>query len=399
MKSAAVREATASAKLKAKKGNLVYGCGFGRTGSLFTRILRETGQKQFNNPRQIQYFNSRNIRHIAAGFGFSVLASERKLYGGGVDIFSNDLDNSNYWNEGICLNANVKDEQFGTIIGVAAGRRHFLVASKEAVYAFGDNAHGQCGQDPENAPFVRLENKPLQKIMIPSDSEIAQIHCTLDTSFIVLDSGEVFSFGLGTDGQLGRGKCNCDWHCLPVEGDLKGMKVASLKGSTDTLMAVSKSGELFMWGQNEYEQMFPFVRDIQNNFPREIRLCAEKITLADSTATSCIALSSNNQVYVWGFGILGMGPNVTSLRRPALLESILFSCGPNDPGNIKKIFAGNSSMFALSKMDNLFSWGLNKFSHLGLSHDKDQYFPFQVDVLKKPLDVSVAPDHVLFLMS
>lgn len=399
MKWVAVREASTVAKLKAKPSSFVYGCGFGKTGSLFTRVLRETGQKGFRNPRQIQYFNSRNIRHIAAGFGFSVLASDRKLYGGGVDIFSNDLDNNNYWSEGICLNANVTDEQFGTIIDIAAGRRHFLVASKKAVYAFGDNAHGQCGQNPENVAFVRLESKPFQKITIPSDSEVAQIHCTLDTSFIVMDSGEVFSFGLGVDGQLGRGKCNCDWRCLPVGGDLDGIKVATLKGSTDTLMAVTESGELFMWGQNEYEQMYPFVKDIQSSFPREIRLSVKKITLADSTATSCIALSSSDQVYVWGFGILGMGPNVTSLRRPALLENTLFSSGPNDSGKVKKVFAGNSSMFAVSRTDNLFSWGLNRFSHLGLSHDKDQHFPFQVDVLKRPLDVSVAPDHVLFLMS
>uniref|UniRef100_A0A1I8EES2 Uncharacterized protein n=2 Tax=Wuchereria bancrofti TaxID=6293 RepID=A0A1I8EES2_WUCBA len=398
MKSATIQEAITVARLKAKKSNLVYGCGFGKTGSLFTKVLRETGLNGFKKPRQILYFNSRNIRHVAAGLGFSVLASEQKLYGGGVDIFSNDLNNRNYWNEGICLNSNAKKEQFGTIISVAAGRRHFLVASKKAVYAFGDNAHGQCGQDPENVPFVRLENKPFQKIMIPSDSKIAQIHCTLDTSFIILDSGEIFSFGLGTDGQLGRGVCNYDWRCLPIEGDLKGMKVAALKGSTDTLMAVTESGELFMWGQNEYEQMYPFVKDIQSGFPCEIRLSMEKIIAADSTATSCIALSSNNQVYVWGFGILGMGPNVTSLRRPALLENNLFSGGPNDSGKVKKVFAGNSSMFAISKMDNLFSWGLNRFSHLGLSHDKDQYFPFQVDVLKKPLDVSIAPDHVLFLM-
>uniref|UniRef100_A0AAF5PND7 Uncharacterized protein n=1 Tax=Wuchereria bancrofti TaxID=6293 RepID=A0AAF5PND7_WUCBA len=239
MKSATIQEAITVARLKAKKSNLVYGCGFGKTGSLFTKVLRETGLNGFKKPRQILYFNS---------------------------------------------------QQFGTIISVAAGRRHFLVASKKAVYAFGDNAHGQCGQDPENVPFVRLENKPFQKIMIPSDSKIAQIHCTLDTSFIILDSGEIFSFGLGTDGQLGRGVCNYDWRCLPIEGDLKGMKVAALKGSTDTLMAVTESGELFMWGQNEYEQMYPFVKDIQSGFPCEIRLSMEKIIAADSTATSCIAL-------------------------------------------------------------------------------------------------------------
>lgn len=395
---AAARGAAAALKSKARRTSVVYGCGFGKTGSLFTKAFRETEQKGFKKPRQILYFNSRDIRHIAAGFGFSILASKRKLYGGGVDIFSNELENVNYWSKGICLNADVKEKQFGSIIGIAAGRRHFLVASREAVYAFGDNAHGQCAQNPENIPFVRLENKPYRKIEVPSDSKVAKVHCALDTSFIVMESGEIFSFGLGTDGQLGRGVCSCDWHCLPVEGDLKEVKVTSLKGSTDTLMALSDHGELFMWGQNEYDQMHPFVEQIQNGYPREIRLSFKKTAAADSTATSCIALSQDGDVYVWGFGTIGMGPNITTLRRPAPLENVLFSGGPNDSGKVKKIFAGNTSMFAISELDNLFSWGFNRFCHLGLSHDKDQLFPFQIDVLRKPVDVSVAPDHTLFLM-
>ncbi|VDN01596.1 unnamed protein product [Thelazia callipaeda] len=398
MKSAAVREGMALIRRKAKRSNFIYGCGFGKTGSLFTKILRETELKVFKKPQQILYFNSRNIVHVAAGFGFSVLASKHKLYGGGVDIFSNSLENSEYWSRGICLNGNNKEKQFGRIKGVAAGRRHFLIASESGVYAFGDNAHGQCGQDPKEMPFVRLENKPFQPIPIPSDSKVAQVHCALDTSFIILESGQVFSFGLGTDGQLGRGICNCDWHCLPVEGDLKHVEVETVKGSTDTLMAVTRNGNLFMWGQNEYEQMYPFTKEIQSGYPREIRLSVKKIVAADSTATSCMALSGNGEIYVWGYGILGMGPSITSLRRPALLEHNLFSGGPGDSGKVKKIYAGNTSMFAISNMDNLFSWGFNRFCHLGLSHDKDQYFPFQISILKQPSNVSVAPDHTLFLM-
>lgn len=378
--------------------DFVYGSGYGRTGSLFTKSLREGKAHSFWKPHQILYFNSRSIRQIAAGFGFSVFASHKKLYGGGVDIFSNEAKNASYWSKGLCLNPSDIDDTLNGITGLSAGRRHFLVATKNAVYAFGDNSHGQCGQNPETKPFVRLDEKPYQKILVPSESHIAQVHCTLDTSFVVTESGEVFSFGLGTDGQLGRGVCASDWHCQRVEGDLNQVGIRSLRGSSDTLMAVSKVGQLFMWGQNEYGQMNPFVDSLQSGFAREIRLPLKSLLVADSTATSCVALNEQGCVFVWGFGILGMGPDVTWLKRPAQLHANLFSGGPGDAGEVKQIFAGNTSMFAISKAENLFSWGINRFAHLGLSHDKDQYFPYQVSVMKKPIAVSVAPDHALFIM-
>ena len=40
-----------------------------------------------------------------------------------------------------------------------------------------------------------------------------------------------------------------------MEGELKGEEIARISGTTDTLVAVSKSGELFIWGQNEYGQL------------------------------------------------------------------------------------------------------------------------------------------------
>lgn len=352
----------------------VYGSGLVDTGSMISnsKLKSSTSLLEFRKPTHILYFMSKDIQKVAAGFGFSVFAGKNKVYGGGVDIFSNDVHPVESWRN---------------------------VATKSRVYAFGDNAHGQCGFDPETRPFLKPEEGSKCIVKVPSKAPVKQVHCTLDTSFILLESGELFSFGLGTDGQLGRNVPLRDWHCLPVEGDFKGSLVSSIKGSTDTLCAVTTSGNLFMWGQNEYEQMSPFSTQIQVSYPVEIRLSLGKILAADTTATSCVILNSKGEVFVWGFGVIGQGPDVHSLKRPVQLHPNLFSGGFGDDGEIQKIFAGNTSMFALSRKGNLFAWGINRFSHLGLGSDKDQYFPFQLFLPGSLSDLSVAPDHTLFLVN
>ncbi|VDK65005.1 unnamed protein product [Anisakis simplex] len=397
----------------------VYGCGLVASGSLMNgsavKNAFNSEAMELKKPTHITYCNSKAITAIASGFGFSVFASRTRLYGGGVNIFSNELKSDGFWSRGRRLMFNVSDQEASDtngsdsgvdsdparekIIDIAAGRRHFLVATNKRLYAFGDNAHGQCGQNPEKTQFLLPNNpKSAGRIELPSDSRLKQVHCTLDSSFVLMESGEIFSFGLGTDGQLGRRVQPFDWHCKRVEGDLEGVKIVSLKGSTDTLMAVSERGELFMWGQNEYSQMKPFSAEMQEGFSRHIRLKISPIAYADSTATSCVALTKDGQVYVWGYGVLGQGPNISSTTRPTLLEANLFSGGPGDAGLVRRVFAGNTSMFAISEEDNLFAWGVNRFSHLGLGHSNNQYFPYQVVLSKRPVSVSAAPDHTLFLL-
>lgn len=68
----------------------------------------------------------------------------------------------------------------------------------------------------------------------------------MDSSFVLLENGEIYSFGLGTDGQLGNGFKEICFTPTLVEGDLKGEKIVKISGSTDTLLAVSSSGNFLL---------------------------------------------------------------------------------------------------------------------------------------------------------
>jgi len=67
-------------------------------------------------------------------------------------------------------------EDAGNIVSISAGRLHSLVATTKGVYAFGDNAHGQCGQDPEKQPSVAHNRYgKIAQVEIPSDSPVKRV--------------------------------------------------------------------------------------------------------------------------------------------------------------------------------------------------------------------------------
>lgn len=171
----------------------------------------------------------------------------------------------------------------------------------------------------------------LQKVLIPEDVPVKQVHCLLDTSFILLENGSLYSFGLGTDGQLGTGLAN--FNPIPTKLSLPPMKL--IGGSTDTAMAVSEEGQLFIWGQNEYGQLGELIGEPQISLPIPCPFVFDApVRSAHSTATSCIVSTMAGSVFTWGSMVLGQGPVVTKTDRPMKLSSNFFATGKGDSGRV-----------------------------------------------------------------
>ncbi|VDN31875.1 unnamed protein product [Cylicostephanus goldi] len=67
----------------------VYGCGLSASGALaIPRLVvndKIVTAKEAHKPLRISHFNLKGIRHVAAGFGFSLFASRDRLYGSGLN--------------------------------------------------------------------------------------------------------------------------------------------------------------------------------------------------------------------------------------------------------------------------------------------------------------------------
>lgn len=403
-KSSATRFLSNSAQKSRKKVDCaVYGCGLSASGALAVPKLVQNSDDVTANeakyPKRITYFNTKTIKSVTSGFGFSLFSSDNKLYGAGINnrfqIGGQLTDSTKY--QDYYISAKRINIPADEIFETSSGRAHSLIRTNVGVFAIGDNNFGQCGRDPtvlENV--VGSEESPLIPLEIPTSNPIISIHCSMDTSFIIDSAGQVFSFGLNEDGQCGNEKYGIQWTPAPVKGDSAGVRIQTVRGSTDTLTALSDKGDIFVWGQTEYGQAVGATDEIQLNKSRHVGLPSSigLIKSIDTTQSSVIAQNERGEVFVWGVGVLGMGPDADRLKTPTQMDQPLF-----DGKKVSSVSAGNSCMSAINESGRLFVWGENRYSSLGLGHSNRQLFPYQLFLPGDVRHVALGPDHSLFLVN
>lgn len=106
--------------------------------------------------------------------------------------------------------------------------------------------------------------------------------------------------------------------------------------------------------------------------------------------------TDSGKVFSWGYGLLGLGPAVQRVQKPTIIPPIMF--GRNDfcpNSHVKAIYAGFSHFGAVTNTHDLYMWGRNRASCLGITHDKDQFFPLKVamNAMVKKIDCGV--DHTV----
>lgn len=93
--------------------------------------------------------------------------------------------------------------------------------------------------------------------------------------------------------------------------------------------------------------------------------------------------------------MLGVGPKAYESKVPIHIPEVLFGKNDFQPNStVIKIKCGLFNAAAITNMGDLYVWGRNKRSCLGLGLPKDQYFPLKVKKIKTCLEILT----VLFLI-
>lgn len=137
------------------------------------------------------------------------------------------------------LPANGDTDKETQIIRCAAGRAHLLSLSDDGqVYALGNNSYGQCGRPViENENYA--ESSMIHVIEGLDDETVSDIHCGQDHSFLLTETGKVYSFGWGADGQTGLGHYNSTSKPSRVGGDIKYETITKVAGSVDCALSLN----------------------------------------------------------------------------------------------------------------------------------------------------------------
>ncbi|KAK9309341.1 hypothetical protein QLX08_000965 [Tetragonisca angustula] len=114
------------------------------------------------------------------------------------------------------------------------------------------NEEGIGGNDIERGDATRIASIPPARVPIPSESPVVQVSCGLHHTVVLLQNGEVYTFGSNIYGQLGVGDLVA--HGGAVHVKLSGIAIQVAAGSNHTVVLTSK-GEVFTFGAYQKGQL------------------------------------------------------------------------------------------------------------------------------------------------
>lgn len=216
-------------------------------------------------------------------------------------------------------------------------------------------------------------------------------HCKQISTLPSAASTQAYSWGNGSDGQLGHypeksGLTQSYTELSPrpilsLEGDIKDVS-CGLSHSA----AVLADGTLYTWGKNDYGQLGQNSEEKTMPIPTVVEaLEGIKIESVSCGHYHTAAIDENGGVWTWGYGgsfIFGQGGlghgDKESLNEPTLVDVL-----KEDNVNIKAIACGEYHTLALSNDGEVWSWGKGEYGRLGLGSSSSSSLPELVELLSE----------------
>ncbi|KAG5673979.1 hypothetical protein PVAND_003975 [Polypedilum vanderplanki] len=401
--------------------NKIYVWGMADTGALglaTTIKVHKHGTmtvKRF--PKRMPFGERFEVIDAAAGYGFSVFAIEPNeennyytLYGTGLNTDSqigyHKLRGETrkplellLYPAPIELPKESHDEVH-KVVKVSCGRAHTVAITENGViFTMGNNSYGQCARkiiEDEIYLGSNVIHRIDTKYEIFSNERIIDVTCGQDHTIFLTDDGKLYSCGWSADGQTGLGHYKNQDEPSLIEGDIKNEKIVKVSSKGDCVLALNDKGEVFGFGNSEYNQILLNSDEQQINVPIHLEYLTKMGKIVDIAAGGCFSmvLNENGDVFVWGYGLLGFGPKVDFCKFPKRIPPALFGRNSfNKENRVVSINCGLYQMAAINSDNDLFMWGRNKFGSLGLGHENDQYFPLKSLVGAKVKKILCGVDH------
>ncbi|XP_019880838.1 RCC1-like G exchanging factor-like protein [Aethina tumida] len=390
----------------------IYSWGNTTTGALGIPYIKRDEPidkvTYFRHPKRVTFGERNEVTTAACGFGFTLFAvnsDDHKLYGSGINTDSQIGYHEVTQNKPLEVLFYPKPihlpllKPTSRILKLAAGRAHSVALTDEGVFLQGNNSYGQCGRKIiQDEDYVR--SKTVNHLTTIDGKDVKDVICGQDHTLLLMNDGSVYSCGWGADGQTGLGHYkNVDvFH--RIKGDIDNENIVQLACRSDFVLAINDKGEVFGWGNTEYNQLCSETEQQQQCNPTFLKsLChLGKVKSVATGGSFCLAVNDNGEVFSWGYGLLGVGPNVQNSKVPLQIPDTLFGKNDFQPDcMVENVYCGLSHAGAVTNNGDLYMWGRNRSACLGLGHEKDQYFPFKVSLGAIVKEIFCGVDHTVAL--
>ncbi|KAB5583793.1 hypothetical protein PHYPO_G00099730 [Pangasianodon hypophthalmus] len=234
------------------------------------------------------------------------------------------------------------------------GQHYLALSANGEVFSWGCGDGGRLG----HGDTTYLEEPTM--IAAFSGKHVVHIACGSTYSAAITTDGALYTWGRGNYGRLGHGSSEDQTTPMLVTA-LKGLKVIDVAcGSGDAqTLAVTENGQVWSWGDGDYGKLGRGGSDGCKS-PKLV----EKLQDLDIVKVCCgsqfsVSLTKDGQVYTWGKGDnqrLGHGTD-EHVRYPKLLDSL-------QGKKVVDIAVGSTHCLALTEDGEVHSWGSNdKLQH------------------------------------
>ena len=204
-----------------------------------------------------------------------------------------------------------------TQIAMGSSRHVCALDTSGDAWCWGDNSNGQIGIAATGGYITtpRHINMPstgekFMDICANRGTDGVQGHtCALDTN------GEAWCWGLNDRGQLGRNDSSPSTYPQKLSTTPQGVTFTNIECGSKFTCALSTTGDLYCWGDNNYGQMGNGASDSSRHYmPTAVSLPGQ-VTDFTVRANSICAIIDNGDLYCWGAngqGQLGDGSTTDS---------------------------------------------------------------------------------------
>ena len=179
----------------------------------------------------------------------------------------------------------------GKVTGLAAGFFHSVAFTESGeVYGWGRNVEGQLGEGTTTDIIT-------PRLIKGIPSKVTGLAAGSFYSLALTEVGEVYGWGDNNEGQLGDGSFNS--HIQPhLSESIPGKAVGLVSGSSHS-MVLLESGEIYGWGMNRYGQLGDGTNQ-RRNYPQLIKDIPQKVVGITAGDYHSLALLESGTVYGWG---------------------------------------------------------------------------------------------------
>ncbi|EGC35023.1 hypothetical protein DICPUDRAFT_79261 [Dictyostelium purpureum] len=277
-------------------------------------------------------------------------------------------------------NFNVSD-----ICSISSGSYYSAALTENGdVYMWG---RGSVKNPPVPVLGIPQIEDQLLPIKLESLTDIVVVSIGFYHSAAVRANGELLTWGVGEEGQLGHGDTQNQVEPKVIQS-LTSFWITQVQCGEKHTICLTKNGKVYTWGSSEYGQLG--LGDTTRYCKPMPVTALEKYNVLQiaSGSTHCAVLTNSKEVLVFGNGAAMGAASIISI--PTLVPSLKYL-------HIDKLCCGHYSTAAISECGDVYTWGTGQ--ELGHGNNQTESTPKLVEALRNQSirQISCGGRHTAFL--